>query len=172
MHRQARFVAAIPLCTFLSLWLSSRTSAINHTVAVEIPYFSGSLHTTGACQIHLSASINTHASVQPQAASLPKLKALANPLRNRRGGRAVPPRNQNHCHPQHWRDCFRLVCEISYRSLEYSLPSAVVKNLSSNACAQLVSTKQMTAGCPCCPVSMFIAQAAIFDMSVSLMICF
>lgn len=153
MHRQARSLLPIPLCTFLLLWLSSRISCVNHTLAVEISSFSGSLHTASACQTHLSASINTHASVQPQAASLPKLKALANPLRNRRGGRAVRPRNQKHCHPQHWRDCFRLVCEISYRSLEYSLPSAVVKNLSSNACAQLVSTKQMTAGCPCCPVS-------------------
>lgn len=112
MQRQARCVAAIPLCTFLSLWLSSRTSTINHTVTVGIPYFSGSLHTAGACQIHLSASINTHASVQPQAASLPKLKALANPLRNRRGGQAVRPRNQNHCHPQHWRDCSALCAKF------------------------------------------------------------
>jgi len=76
-----------------------------------------------AGHIRLSASIDTHASVQPQAANLPRLKALNIPLRDRRGGKAVRPRNQRHPHPQHWRDrSAGLLCEISLSFLEYSFP--------------------------------------------------
>jgi hypothetical protein len=88
-------------------------------------------YTGDAGPIRLSASINTHASVQPQAASLPRLEALNHPLRNRRR-RTSCSSSQSKALPSATLACLLYLLGNSHRSWNIL---SVVKNLLSNACA-------------------------------------